>query len=147
AKGTLSLVTGMICITLVEWGLRHFYPQNLSLWYKTRDGLVVLRPNYIGIARGMAWKQEVRTNSLGMRDREHKTERDGTRFRVLVLGDSFMEAIQVKFEHSFPKLLEDRLNAALKVQTEVINTAVSGWGTDDELTYLERYGRAFKPDL
>jgi hypothetical protein len=146
-KCVLFLFTGVLCLGLVEWGLRKFYPQNLSLWYKTRDGLVMLRPNYKGIVRGTEWKQEVETNSFGMRDREHKTARAGTKFRILVLGDSFMEAIQVKFDRSFPKLLEDRLSVALKREIEVINAAVSGWGTDEELTYLERYGRAFKPDL
>jgi hypothetical protein len=30
---------------------------------------------------------------------------------------------------------------------EVINASVSGWGTDDELTYLMRYGKSFRPDL
>ena len=46
----------------------------------------------------------------------------------LVLGDSFMEALQVPFEESFPYLLGTGLRQATGKQVEVINAAVGGWG-------------------
>lgn len=58
-----------------------------------------------------------------------------------------MEALQVEYAQSFPRLLEERLQAALQCRVEVISAGVSGWGTDDEVTYLVRHGRAFHPDV
>jgi hypothetical protein len=58
-----------------------------------------------------------------------------------------MEALQVRYEESFPSLLEGMLSQLTHRNIEVINASVSGWGTDDELTYLMRYGLQFEPDL
>ncbi len=143
----LFLVSALFCLFAVELALRMFYPQNLSLSYQTRDGLKILRPNHQGIYRGVETARPYQTNSFGMRDREHSVEKAPGTVRILLLGDSFMEALQVRFEDSFPKLLEDRLRLSSTRPVEVINVAVSGWGTDDELAYLERYGVRLKPDL
>jgi len=142
----LSLSTAL-CLFLIEVGLRLSYPQNLSLSYQTRDGLRILRPNHRGVFRGVETTEPYQTNSFGMRDQEHSIEKPAGIYRVLVLGDSFMEALQVPFEWSFPYLLGKRLKEMDHKQVEVINAAVSGWGTDDELAYLERFGIQFKPDL
>lgn len=93
------------------------------------------------------FRQEIRINSLGMRDREHKVEKQEGVFRILLLGDSFMEAYQVRFEDSFPNLLEGFLSKRMAFPVEVINASVSGWGTDHQLTYLLRYGTELRPDL
>ncbi|MGQ0554961.1 MAG: alginate O-acetyltransferase AlgX-related protein [Nitrospiraceae bacterium] len=58
-----------------------------------------------------------------------------------------MEANQVPFEDSFASLLELELKGKVPGTIEVVNASVSGWGTDDELTYLMRYGFQFQPDL
>jgi hypothetical protein len=128
-------------------GLRLFYPQALGIWYKTRDDLIILRPNFKGVARGVETVQEIQTNSFGMRDREHRVGTNKEVLRIMLLGDSHMEALQVKFEQSFAKLLEVKLNALSGRRVEVINAAVSGWGTDEQVTWLSRYGKAFKPNV
>lgn len=145
----LLLLSTVIGLVVVEMGLRAFHPQNLSRSYKTRDGLIILRPNHQGISTSATASHEYRINSLGMRDREHQIEKRANTFRVMILGDSFMEALQVDFDHVFAKLLEDKLNEGMpKPQSiEVINIAVSGWGTDEQLTYLTRHGLSLKPDL
>ena len=56
-----------------------------------------------------------------------------------------MEALQVPFEESFPALLEEEIENPSNA-VEVINLSVSGWGTDDEVTYLERHGLSLSPD-
>lgn len=142
---TLVLISTAITLVLAELALRIFYPQSLGVWYHTKDGMVIHWPN---LKRQHAISlQEIRINSLGMRDREHPVAKEKGVLRILVLGDSFMEAFQVSFEESFPRLLEVRLQEALHQTVEVINAAVSGWGSDDQLTYLKRYGIKFKPDL
>ena len=54
----------------------------------------------------------IRTNSLGFRDLERSPTRPEGTVRVALLGDSFVEAIQVPFEKTAGQLLEARLNAA-----------------------------------
>ncbi|PYQ23833.1 MAG: hypothetical protein DMF81_07510 [Acidobacteria bacterium] len=51
-------------------------------------------------------------NSHGFRDYERTWEKPPNTYRILVLGDSYVEAFQVPLERAFPALLEVRLNAA-----------------------------------
>ena len=146
-KSRILLATFSIALALgfSEFAIRFVAPQDLGLFTTTRDGLIVHPPNLE--VYSYTHQQTVRTNSLGMRDREHTLEPADDAFRVLLLGDSFMEALQVDFEESFPSLLEQRLQEAMKRPVDVINAGVSGWGTDDQLTYLTRYGLPLEPDL
>jgi len=63
---------------------------------------------------------------------------DGTR-RILLLGDSFMEALQVEYEQSVAGLLEARLAQRLGEPVAVRNTGVGGW---DPPQYLVAERRA-----
>jgi hypothetical protein len=104
-----------------------------------------LRPSFNGYLH--QFRTHVRTNALGFRDTERDLKKEAGTYRILLLGDSFMEALQVEFEESFPHLLEEGLNKLLPCRVEVINAGVSGWGTDDQVTYLSRRGRHLQPDL
>ncbi|MBI5822217.1 MAG: SGNH/GDSL hydrolase family protein [Verrucomicrobia bacterium] len=89
-----------------------------------------------------------RINSHGFRDREYSFEKPPGVFRIVVLGDSFVEALQVPLEKSFHKLLEARLNAAAGARRfEVISFGMSGNGTGQELLYYRHWALRFKPDL
>lgn len=104
--------------------------------------------HYPGITRRLPrFGTEVSFNSAGLRDREHSLKKPDGTFRILVLGDSFMEAYQVAFEESLSGLLEQSLNASGERSVEVVNAGVSGWGTDDELRFLTMYGLDYEPDL
>jgi len=109
-----------------------------------------LRPGAAGwqqrcAVRAPEWRIHTRINPHGLRDRDIPYERRGG-FRVLALGDSFVEGMQVDQERTFPKLLEQRLDAA-GVPTEVLNTGVAGWGTDNELLFFRTEGWKYAPDL
>lgn len=132
-------------LLLSEMLLRLFYPQTLGVWAQTRDGLILLRPTLHVFHE--TFGTHVQTNSFGFRDREHELGKQAGTLRVLVLGDSFMEALQVDAQDAFSALLERELHALLECQVEVINAGVSGWGTDDEVTYLKRRGARLRPDV
>ena len=136
-----------MCVGLVlaELLLRYALPQSLGVWSQTRDGLILLRPSFNGYSH--QFRTHVRTNALGFRDIEHDLEKAAGTYRILLFGDSFMEALQVEFEESFPHLLQEGLNKLLPCRVEVINAGVSGWGTDDQVTYLSRRGRHLHPNL
>lgn len=85
-------------------------------------------------------------NSLGFRDREHAVAKVPGTFRIIVLGDSFMDGLQVADEETFARRLESRLQGR-GIPAEVVNLGMQGFGTRHELFALESYGLKFQPDL
>jgi lysophospholipase L1-like esterase len=92
----------------------------------------------------------VRISSQGLRDVEHNlTEPEGS-FRILVLGDSYAEGLQVELEQTFWRVAQRRVITdfpSLPRHLEFINFGVSGYGTAQELIALREYGWTYKPDL
>lgn len=142
----LLVVGALLCaFILAEFGLRVAAPQPTGLSHQDRYGLALHWPNMT--RRLPQFGTTASFNSAGMRDREHALDKPAGVYRVLVLGDSFMEALQVEFEASLPSLLEHSLAERTGKRIEVINAGVSGWGTGDALRYLSEYGLRYQPDL
>jgi hypothetical protein len=141
----LGLGTLVVTLGASEVGVRLFAPQPVGLSHQDRYGLAL---HYPGITRFLPqYGHAVSFNSAGMRDREHSLEKRAGTFRILLLGDSFMEALQVPADSMLATLMERDLTRETGRPVEVINGGVSGWGTGDELRYLTRYGLAYHPDL
>jgi lysophospholipase L1-like esterase len=82
-------------------------------------------------------------NALGQRDHERRRDKpEGVR-RVLFLGDSFIFGAGVETGER----CTDRLQAMLGSHVDIVNAAVSGWGTDQEFLYLCNAGLALRPDI
>jgi len=65
-----------------------------------------------------------------------------------MLGDSFVEGVEVAAENTTSKLLEKKLNQLENgIHYDVINFGVGGYGTSQELAYLERDGIKYSPDV
>jgi hypothetical protein len=87
-------------------------------------------------------------NSHGFRDYERSYAKPPGSFRILVLGDSYVEALQVALENSFPALLEKKLNEnSTSIKFEVLNLGQSGFGTADEYMRYLHFGISYRPDL
>ncbi len=87
-------------------------------------------------------------NSHGFRDYERTYKKEPNSFRILVLGDSYVEALQVALQNSFPALLEKRLNeGSNSIEFEVLNLGQSGFGTVDEYMRYLNFGVEYSPDL
>jgi hypothetical protein len=141
----LVFVALVVALTVTELAVRLFAPQPIGLSHQDRYGLGL---HYPGITHFLPqYGHEVSFNSVGMRDREHTVDKQPETFRILLLGDSFMEALQVPADSMLATLMERDLTRATGHPVEVINGGVSGWGTGDELRYLTRYGLAYHPDL
>lgn len=90
----------------------------------------------------------VTINSQGLRDVEHDYAKPPDVFRILILGDSYVEGIRVPLEQTFGKRLEERLNrAGLPIRFEVVMAGVSAWGTDQVLLWFREEGVRYEPDL
>lgn len=161
--GKLLLACGVTLLALpaAEWVLR-----------RNADPMVILRGSRLNEARWrrehargahpnlaydsdvydpeLGWKPKpdfeldhVRTNSQGLRaDREYPVARPPDRRRIVVVGDSFSWGEEVGDDETYAHDLEGLLPG-----TEVLNLAVHGYGTDQQLLRLKRSGLQFQPDL
>lgn len=94
------------------------------------------RPGAVAFVDG----QRTTINARGLRGPEHAPARSGQRTRVLLLGDSVAFGYGVADEQTFAARLEAR-------GYEVVNLAVPGYGTDQELLRLEREGIGYEADV
>lgn len=89
---------------------------------------------------------EMRINSEGMRDdREYSKSKPPGMCRVLLFGDSFFMSYEVSLENSYAKRLEHHLRTA-GLKCEVLNFAVSGFGTAESLLKLQSIEDQYEPD-
>ena len=89
-----------------------------------------------------------RWNSYGFNDDEHSFEKPEGRYRIVILGDSYVEALEVPQERSFHRLLEKKLNDAVGFRKyEVIALGTAGNGSRRNYLMLETLGMKFRPDL
>ena len=88
-----------------------------------------------------------RWNSLGFNDKDYLFDKPENTFRIVVLGDSYVEALQVPLEKSFHKIMEKQLNEKWDQNFEVISFGVSGNGARRNFELLLEHGIKFEPDL
>jgi GDSL-like Lipase/Acylhydrolase family len=101
-----------------------------------------LRPDVAGLVSGEPWQADLATNALGFRDVPHGKKAAGVT-RVAVLGDSFVFGSGVKQDEPLTR----RLAALLGPSFEVVNLGVAGYGTDQALLTLRRWGPRLSPDV
>jgi hypothetical protein len=92
----------------------------------------------------------VRFNSQGYRDRERTFEKPAATTRIAVLGDSFVQALQVDLDSTFVSVLQRGLDARPDRggrTYEVLNFGVGGYGPAQELLLLENRIWAYDPDV
>lgn len=92
--------------------------------------------------------RRVQISSQGLRDQEYTLAKPAGTRRILILGDSYCEGLQVELAETFQAVLERHLAFVPDRPTvEVINGGVSGFGTDNELLFYRHVGRDFQSDL
>jgi hypothetical protein len=153
-----------------------FFLGLLTLLEGTGQLIAVIRPSYevlfLQPDEVLGWKQvpnlrwtwagtfwyaadfsvDVETNPLGFRDLPREFFKPQGVARVALLGDSFIEAVQVPLAKTAAQLLERRLNASLGVcieqqrRWEVLNFGVSGFGVGQCLLAWEQYASRFDAD-
>src|SRR5262245_11904308 len=122
-----------LCVLLLEGGLRVYadlvFPKMMILddllgWRHAKNVKRAFR-NEIGE------QILVVLDELGNRGSGHPKERREGKYRILVVGDSFTEGVQVSESDVFTAQLENA-----DPHLEVINAGVGGYGTVQEYLYL-----------
>jgi lysophospholipase L1-like esterase len=103
----------------------------------------VMAPDFEGACAGPGWTMSVRTNSLGLRDREFPPDPD--RVRVVVLGDSYVFGQGVGPEEAFPKVAERILRGRGRGNVDVVNAGVAGYGPKEESGLMGRLWKSLEP--
>jgi hypothetical protein len=104
-------------------------------------------PNFEGWIKAPEFTTRVEINPRGLRDRRQTYEKPPGTFRIVLLGDSFVEAVQVKRSEGVAERLEWVLNQDASRPVEVVNAGVAAYGTTQELLLLDQMGAELDPDL
>src|SRR3954451_24733872 len=96
---------------------------------------------------GRSW---VAINSDGFRDVEHAVEKPPDVYRIAVIGDSYVEALQVNRDEMFTNHIAPaaaNCDALAGKRIETLTFGVSGYGTAQELLMLREKVFKYSPDL
>ncbi len=151
----LSNVTIVVLIfSLFEIYLRstHFLGAGISWSYPDPKIGWRLRPNhnYWINSNENDHPIEGRTNNFSWNDKNWSLEKKPGTYRIAILGDSYVEALQVERSHHFVTLAQSELNdeeAPPGIQYELMNFGRSGFTQTEELWVLENEVFKFDPDL
>ncbi len=149
----LAFILGALLVAffLFELVLRLFYQPkvNRGLQYHVPHPVLGWKPKPGGAFVHRTWEFsiDVAYNSEGWHDVEHSREKPPGTFRIVVLGDSFMEAYTAPLEASFARQLEHLAGEAATQSVEVINLGVSGYSTLQNYLAFTEIGRHYQPDL
>lgn len=141
----MVVLAAIILITFeIFLRIEHFHIQKaLLLKYGKRDLCLKKHHNllYIGVPgrNGL--------NSQGFFDCEHKFLKPLNVFRVVIIGDSVAEGMELDLNESFGRALERKLNTTYRKKVEVITLATGGYSTVQELILLKDQAFRYSPDL
>ena len=101
--------------------------------------------------KSITWRKEgyARSylNANGLRETNVTEAKPAGVYRIVLLGDSQVEGIQVPLELTAGQLLEKRLTKALGRPVQVLNFGVSGYSTVQEFLLMKREVFKYSPDM
>ena len=124
------------------------WSKGLKVFYRQRSDFLLtdINPSVSTFLGGAP----IRSNSLGMRDREYDTIKPANTYRIVLLGSSHEQGSGVKEDETYENIVEDRLNRDLPnshySRYEILNMSVGMSGLFQRLLRLEQQGFQFKPD-
>lgn len=146
-KNTILIIVSLLCcFSILEIAFRLINPQKFPDNYFRRDklsGLICGSPDYLGYWDSEYGRIVIKTNKYGFRGNVFDQSKK-SHAKVLILGDSFVNAKQVNFKDTFGCLLSENVN---DIKIQVMEVGAGTWGQGDELQWLRTYCDKLKPDI
>jgi len=149
-KAFIYIAVIIYCFVFAEYFIRVFKPQALIPRYVTGSdyGIRVNIPN----SSYRHWTPEINVqmeiNSAGMRsNREYDKQKTNGVCRIGIFGDSFFMSYEVSYEDSLANQIEKYIDANSPYRCEVLNFAVSGFGTAESLLQYKHFAREYNLDI
>jgi hypothetical protein len=126
--------------------IRIFFPITDAIY--TGDEAIGYKhiPNKKGINVIEEGITKIKFNSEGFRDVNHDVENKDNSYRVVMLGDSFVDALQVDFSKTFYQLTQEEINQN-NGNIEVFNFGISAFSTPQEYLTYTAYAEKYNPNL
>jgi len=105
-------------------------PHGVGVYYRHKDGIRV----------------PFKYNNFGFRD-EDVVEKPVGSPRVLILGDSFVESLEIEYDDIFHELLEETLKRQANAKSEVVAISSQGYSNAQELLAFRRYQDRVDADI
>jgi GDSL-like Lipase/Acylhydrolase family len=142
----LLLVSAAVALAAAELFLRRYLPMEGFLYRLHPRYHYTLAPNtrrlFVHRPRNGGGLVRVTVNSDGFRGDELGR---GPHPRIVVYGDSCIEADYSRLAETFTKRLEARLSAAAGSRVETINAGVNGYGPDQALRRFQDEAERLRP--
>jgi lysophospholipase L1-like esterase len=136
-----------VALTVAEVAIRFLAPQPLQHIQLDDQLYFVNRPlARFTYAREHEYSNDVAYNAWGFRGPVPDPGAPTNVTRILLIGDSQTEGLQVRYEETYGAVLQRDLERRLPGRRfEVVNLAVSAYGTHQEVLTLRRYGARVRP--
>lgn len=127
--------------------LSSMVPVNLYSFNKF-FGMIWHKPNLVVNLKTSEYNVQFRTNRVGLRGDKELEEKANNEFRIMIFGDSFIQAAQVNIEKTMCYLLEEKLNSLNTVKKyRVFNLGTSGCDTEYQRKFIEKNIHLFNTDI
>lgn len=156
---TINFLVFFACVGMVEAGFQFYvllHPAHDVLFLEPDPAVGWKKvPHLLWRWSGAYWYARefsipIRTNGLGFGEREWGFSKAPGVIRTALIGDSYVEAVQVPLKKRASYLLEQKLNKELTAgrprHYEVLNFGVSNYGIGQYLLVWEEYVRRFHPN-
>jgi lysophospholipase L1-like esterase len=94
---------------------------------------------------GTTYGKRIERNKFGFREKEIVMPKLEGQYRIFFLGDSFTWGVGLDPDETLPKLIEKSLRRN-HPEVEIINGAIPGDNTVQQLSRLKRFGLKYQPD-
>jgi hypothetical protein len=154
--GNLAVCLGAIVVTLlvIELAFRlvlgHtivLFPRNHAAAQYGDYTLRRMTPDTVFWHQSVDGRWRFKINNKGFRgDKDYAYDKPAGTLRVLLLGDSHTAGFEVDQDKMYASVLEQSLRQR-GIRAEVLNAGISGFGTAEELAFLENEGMRYAPDV
>jgi hypothetical protein len=149
-NAALMVVSLLAIILLGEAAVRIlglYKPKTTQIFYQHDPQLGwKLKPNAQGKHDTEEYATFERINAKGLPGPEIPYEKPPGVYRVLFLGDSYVQGYMVDFADHFTRAFQARL-ISKGIPNDTAPAGVGGYSTDQELLFFEIEGRKYHPDL